>query len=80
MLIDCRSGGLLTVDNHARRWTSKDIRSRCRRMSLGQYHATTAIMMGIGRLITFDMLPNDVLLEMYDFYVDKDFEPSEEQL
>jgi hypothetical protein len=36
-------------------------------------------MMRIGRLITFDMLLDDVLLEMYDFYVDKDFEPSEEQ-
>jgi hypothetical protein len=40
------------------------------------------MMMRIGRLITFDsdMLPNDLLIEMYDFYVDKDFEPTEEQL
>jgi hypothetical protein len=44
MLIDRRSEGLLTVDNHVRRWTSKDIRNRCRRMSFGQYHATTPVM------------------------------------
>jgi hypothetical protein len=42
ILMDDRSEGSLTVDNSARRWTSNDIRSRCRRMSFGQYHATTA--------------------------------------
>ena len=37
----------------------------------------------VGQLITFDMLPDDVLLEISDFYVDEDmnedFEPSEKQ-
>ena len=31
--IDCCSEGSLTVNKSARRWTSKDICSRCRRMS-----------------------------------------------
>ncbi|KAF8502597.1 hypothetical protein F5888DRAFT_1105901 [Russula emetica] len=67
--MNCRSEGSLTVDNSAptaRRWTSKDIRNRCRR-----------------QLIIFDMLPDDVLLEIFDFHVDEDmyedFEPSEKQ-
>src|SRR6267154_6001434 len=34
ILLDSRSEGSLTVDNYARCWTSKDIRSQCRRMSL----------------------------------------------
>jgi hypothetical protein len=38
--MDCRSEGSLTVGS-ARRWTS-NIRSRCRRMSFGQYHRATA--------------------------------------
>jgi hypothetical protein len=40
ILINCRSEGSLTVavDNSARHRISKDVR----RMSLGQYHATTA--------------------------------------
>jgi hypothetical protein len=42
MLIDSRSEGFLTVDKHARRWTSKVVRGRYRRMSFEQYHATTA--------------------------------------
>jgi hypothetical protein len=42
ILVGCRSEGALTVDNSALRWTSKDIRSRCRGMSFGQYHRTTA--------------------------------------
>ena len=44
ILIDCRSEGSSTVDNYARHWTSKFIRSRRRRrgMSCEQYYATTA--------------------------------------
>jgi hypothetical protein len=42
ILIDCRSEGLLAVDNYARHWTNNDARSRCRRMSFVQYYATTA--------------------------------------
>jgi hypothetical protein len=38
----------------------------------------------IGRLITFDMLPDDVLPRIFFFYLDKDmneyFEPFEEQI
>jgi hypothetical protein len=33
ILMDGRSEVSLTIDNYARHWTSKDIRSRCRRMS-----------------------------------------------
>jgi hypothetical protein len=29
--------------------------------------------------MTFDMLPDDVLLKIFDFYVDEDFEPYGEQ-
>jgi hypothetical protein len=52
-------------------------------MSFGQYHATTAERRcDIGQLITFGMLPDDVLLEIFDFYVDEDvdedFGPFEE--
>jgi hypothetical protein len=38
--MDCRLEGLLTVDNYARRWTGKEIRSRCRRMSFTKYPTT----------------------------------------
>src|SRR6267154_3042989 len=34
ILLDSCSEGSLTVENYARCWTSKDIRSRCRGMSL----------------------------------------------
>jgi hypothetical protein len=68
--MDRRSEGSLTVENSAR---SKDVRSRCRGMSFGQYHRTTAERRcDIGQLITFDMLPDDVLLEIFDFYLDED--------
>jgi hypothetical protein len=44
ILTDCHLEGSLTVDNYASRWTGKDIvRSRCQRMSFGQYHATTLL-------------------------------------
>jgi hypothetical protein len=80
ILMDCLSEGSLMVDNSARRWTSKDICSRCRSMSFGQYHRMTAERRcDIGQLMAFDMLPDDVLLEIFDFYVDEDmredFEP-----
>jgi hypothetical protein len=89
--MDCRSEGSLKVDNPARRWTSKDTRSRCRRMSFGQYHVTTTADDATGQLITSGILPDDVLLEMFDFYVDEDkdklyedmdedFEPFERQI
>jgi hypothetical protein len=42
ILGDGRSEGWLTIYNNARRWSSKVIRNRSRRMSFGQYHATTA--------------------------------------
>jgi hypothetical protein len=77
------SEGSLTAGNYARRWTSKDTRSRCRRMYvIGQYHVTTAERQcDIGQLITFDMLPDDVLLEISHFDLEKDVdeyvEPSE---
>ena len=32
IFMDCRSEGSLTVDDYARRWTSKDICNRYRRM------------------------------------------------
>jgi hypothetical protein len=49
--------------------------------AISRDNCSDELMMRIlGRLITFDMLPDDVLLEMYDLYVNKYFEPSEEQL
>ncbi|KAN0123115.1 hypothetical protein V8E52_003068 [Russula decolorans] len=51
-----RSEGSLTADNYAGRWTSKDIRGRCRR-----------------ELTTINMLTDDVLLEIFDFYVIEGF-------
>jgi hypothetical protein len=48
--------------------------------AISRDNCSDELMMRIlGRLI-FDMLPDDVLLEMYDLYVNKYFEPSEEQL
>ena len=56
--MDCSSEGSLTIDNPAHR-PSEDIRGRCRDMSFGQYH---------------DMLLDDVLLEIFDFYVNEDMD------
>ncbi|KAF8502626.1 hypothetical protein F5888DRAFT_1109167 [Russula emetica] len=56
ILMDCHSEGSLTVDNSARRRTSKDIRSGCQ-----------------GQLIIFDMLPDDVLLEIFDLFLGEDW-------
>ena len=42
---------------------------------LGNCHATTAerrCRCDIGQPITFDMLPDDILIEIFDFYVDED--------
>ena len=48
-------------------WTSKG----SRRMSFGLYRTTTAERRcDIGQLITFNMLPNEVLLKIFHFYVD----------
>ena len=45
-------------------------------MSFWQSHLTRRLLSDdvniVGQLITFDMLPDDVLLEIFDFYVDKD--------
>jgi hypothetical protein len=49
-------------------------------MSFDHYHATTAEWRcDIGQLITFDMLPDDVLLETFDFYVVEDIYESDRQ-
>ena len=40
ILMDGRSEGLLMLYNSAPRWTGKDMRSQCRRMSFALYPAT----------------------------------------
>jgi hypothetical protein len=94
------SKGLLTVKNHARRWTLKILNKRRRRKpsarldppsttaewcdvavdtlpdaalptrptSLAQSSATTADWSDADRL-TIDILPDDALLEIFDFYL-----------
>jgi hypothetical protein len=75
--MDGRSEGPLTVDNYVRRWTSKlkDIRSRCRRMSLRNIPQLLALTArcNVGELTTISMLTDDVLLETYNFYVIEGF-------
>ena len=75
-----RSEDSLTVDNSARRWTSEVIRSRYRRKSFRQYHAMIAERRFVtGQMIIFDMLPDDVLLEIFNFYVIQGFRLREKQ-
>lgn len=59
----CRSEGSLIVDNHG-------TNSRCRGMSFGQYLSQDDYR--IGQPITFNVLPDDVLLEIFDSYMDED--------
>ena len=73
ILMDGRSEGSVAIDNYARHWPGKNIHSQCRRMSFGQYHTMTAEgWCDIGQPIASDMLPNVVLIEIFDLYADED--------
>ena len=76
--MDCRSEGSLAVDDYARRWANKDIRNQCQCMSFWA-NITGRLLSAerrcdIGQLITFDMLPDDVLVEIFYFYADEDMD------
>ena len=79
ILIDGHSESSSEEGNYTLRWTREDIRSRGRRMPFGQsYHETSAEWrrdIGLFKFVTFDMLPDDVLLEIFNFYVHEKFEP-----
>ena len=76
ILMDCRSEVSLTVDNYARGWTGRDIRSRSRGLSLSNIpqlltsaDCSSCVRCDEGFLITIDILPDDVLLEIFDFHL-----------
>ena len=62
------SEGLLPVKGHARQQTRETLTMPQRRTSFVQCPATTADAHDIGQ-VTIDMLPDVVLLELFDFYV-----------
>jgi hypothetical protein len=64
----------LTVENHACHWTGERLTNRGQCTSFAQHPATIADWLDAmqGQAITIDMLPDEVLLEIFDFCVDKD--------
>jgi hypothetical protein len=66
--MDDRSEGSLMGMDHARRQKQNVINKPRRRASFLLRHATTANWCDIGR-VTIDILPDDVLLEIFDHYV-----------
>ena len=50
--------------------------SQCQRTSFARYPATISDQLGcdVGQVISIDMLPDDVLLKVFDFYVDQSWD------
>ena len=72
--IDCRSEGLSNAENHAHRWTGEKLTNRsCQSASFKfeRHPATTTdqTRCHIGQVMSIDMLPDDILLEIFDFFV-----------
>ena len=66
-----RSEGSLTSNTHPRRWTGKNQLTDVNVRPL--YNIPQRLLLtrcDVGQVVSIDILPDDVLLEIFDFFVD----------